>query len=115
MSINRDKPDFWKNDILQSVDLYNRWFMEFAPKAFRDTRIMTACRVEKALIDTDYLGDISVKLLKSHPEVLPMLRMSTYPPIARDRLIGLAKVSKSLVETASSVSKNKERNTKFLS
>ena len=55
MSINRDKPDFWKNDILQSVDLYNRWFMEFAPKAFRDTRIMTACRVEKSLIDTDYL------------------------------------------------------------
>ena len=22
MSINRDKPDLWKNDILQSVDLY---------------------------------------------------------------------------------------------
>ena len=58
MSINRDKPDLWKNDILQSVDLYNRWFMEFAPKAFRDTRVKTACRVEKALIDTDYLGDI---------------------------------------------------------
>lgn len=98
MSINRDKPDLWKNDILQSVDLYNRWFMEFAPIAFRDTRITTACRVKKALIDTDYLGNISVELLKSHPEVLPMLRMSTCPPIARDRLIGLAGVSKSLVE-----------------
>lgn len=24
MSINRDKPDLWKNDILQSVDLYKR-------------------------------------------------------------------------------------------
>ena len=56
MSINRDKPDLWKNDILQSVDLYNRWFMEFAPKAFRDTRITTACRVEKALIDTTIQG-----------------------------------------------------------
>ena len=98
MSINRDKPDLWKNDILQSVDLYNRWFMEFAPKAFRDTRVTTANSVERALIDTRYLENISVELLKNHPEVLPILRMATCPPIARDRLVGLAGVSKSLVE-----------------
>ena len=98
MSINRDKPDLWKKDILQSVDLYNSWFMEFAPKAFRDTRITTANSVERALVDTKYLRDISVDLLKNHPEVLPILRMSTCPPIARDRLIGLAGVTKSLVE-----------------
>lgn len=98
MGINRDKPDLWKNDILQSVDLYNSWFMEFAPKAFRDTRVITANCVERALIDTGYLENISVELLKNHPEVLPILRMSTCPPIARDRLVGLAGVSKSLVE-----------------
>lgn len=98
MSINRDKPDLWKDDILQSVDLYNRWFMEFAPKAFRDTRVMTANNVERALIDTNYLENVSVELLKDHPEVLPILRMSTCPPIARDRLVGLAGASKSLVE-----------------
>lgn len=72
--------------------------MEFAPKAFRDTRVTTASSVERALIDTRYLENISVELLKSHPEVLPILRMSTCPPIARDRLVGLAGVSKSLVE-----------------
>lgn len=98
MSINRDKPDLWKNDILQSVDLYNNWFMEFAPRAFRETRVTTANSVERALADTSYLRNISVELLKNHPEVLPMLRMSTCPPIARDRLIGLAGVTKSLVE-----------------
>lgn len=98
MSINRDKPDLWKDDILQSVDLYNRWFMEFAPKAFRETRVTTASSVERALIETNYLENISVELLKSHPEVLPILRMSTCPPIARDRLVGLAGVTKSLVE-----------------
>lgn len=49
MGINRDKPDLWKKDILQSVDLYNGWFMEFAPKAFRDTRGATAAKVESAL------------------------------------------------------------------
>ena len=98
MGINRDRPDLWKGDIMQSVDLYNNWFMEFAPKAFRETRVATANRVEQALIDTNYLQSISVDLLKNHPEVLPMLRMSTCPPIARDRLVGLAGVRKSLVE-----------------
>lgn len=64
MSINRDKPDLWKKDILQSVDLYNGWFMEFAPRAFRETRVTTASSVERALVDTSYLRNISVELLK---------------------------------------------------
>lgn len=96
MGINRDKPDLWKDDVAQSVDLYNTWFMEFAPKAFRETRIHTANQVEAALEITRYLSDISVEVLKSHPEVLPILRMSTCPPIARDRLVGLAGASKVL-------------------
>lgn len=98
MGINRDKPDYWKRDVAESVDLYNSWFMEYAPQAFRETRISTATKVENALVNTSYLKNISVDLLKKHPEVLPMLRMATCPPIARDRLVGLAGVSKSLVE-----------------
>lgn len=98
MGINRDKPDLWKDDICQSVDLYNSWFMEFAPQAFRTTRISTARKVENALSQTDYLLNLSVDTLRIHPEVLPILRMSTCPPIARDRLIGLAGVRKSLVD-----------------
>lgn len=98
MAINRDKPDLWKNDIAQSVDLYNSWFMEFAPRAFRETRISTANYVELALNYTNYLQNISIEVLQQHPEVLSILRMSTCPPIARDRLVGLAGVSKSLVE-----------------
>lgn len=31
MSINRDKPDLWKNDILQSVDLYNSGLWNLLP------------------------------------------------------------------------------------
>ncbi len=98
MGINLDKPHLWKSDIIQSVDLYNRWFMDFAPKAFRETRISTTKSVEQALIDTNYLLDISPTVLELHPEVLPILRMSTCPPIARDRLVGLAGISKSLVQ-----------------
>lgn len=98
MGINLDKPHLWKADIAQSVDLYNTWFMTFAPKTFRETRVKTAKSVEHALELTNYLNNISPNLLKQHPEVLPILRMSTCPPIARDRLVGLAGVSKSLVE-----------------
>jgi hypothetical protein len=96
-AINRCTPDRWKQDIIQSVDLYNSWFMEFAPRAFRETRIVTAERVERALKATNNLVDISCELLKMHPEILPILRMSTCPPLARDRFIGLAGVSKTLV------------------
>ena len=49
MGINRDKPDRWKPDIAASVDLYNAWFMLFAPTTFRETRIRTAQWVEQAL------------------------------------------------------------------
>lgn len=99
MSINRDKPDMWKKDIQLSVDLYNNWFMLFAPKAFRDTRMKTAVQVETALALTSNLINIDPQTLSLNPSVLPILRMSTCPPIARDRLIGLAGVSKNLVES----------------
>lgn len=98
MGINRDKPDYWKKDIAASVDMYNEWFMNFAPKTFRKTRVSTSANVESALRITGYLQQLSPEILKEHPEVLPILRMSTCPPIARDRLVGLAGVSKSLVQ-----------------
>ena len=98
MGINRDKPDNWKKDTAASVDMYNSWFMNFAPKTFRETRVTTSAGVEAALRLTGYLKKLSPNVLKENPEVLPILRMATCPPIARDRLIGLAGVSRSLVQ-----------------
>lgn len=95
--VNRNKPDKWKADIARSVDLFNAWFMEFAPRAFRETRIETTKQVKEALVWTDNLTTITPKLLREHPGVLPMLRMATCPPIARDRLTGLSAASKNLV------------------
>lgn len=97
MGVNRDKPDRWKEDIIKSVDMYNDWFMNFAPDAFRTTRMQTTKDVEATLKATNNLADIRPEILREHPEVLPTMRMSTCPPIAVDRLIGLAKVSKSMV------------------
>lgn len=98
MGINLDKPKHWKSDIIQSVDMYNRWFMEFAPAAFRDTRIQTTIDVEAALRLTGNMTNIQPVILREYPEILPTLRMSTCPPLAVDRLIGLADVPDAMVK-----------------
>jgi hypothetical protein len=98
MAVNRDKPDHWKTDIARSVDMYNDWFMNFAPKAFRTTRVDTTKDVEKTLLATDNLTNVQPGILKQHPGVLSTLRMSTCPPLAVDRLIGLAGVPANLVK-----------------
>lgn len=99
MDVNRNKPDKWKADVAKSVDYYNNWFLEFAPQAYRNTRIETTKQVESALKSTDNLKNVTADLLYENPEILPMLRASTCPPIARDRLIGLAGVSANLVKS----------------
>ena len=99
MAVNRDKVDRWKADVAASVDMYNAWFMEFAPLAFRNTRERTTTDVEAALQATGNLTDVRPETLYANPAILPTLRMSTCPPIAVDRLIGLAGVSDSLVKT----------------
>jgi hypothetical protein len=99
VAINKDKPEMWKDDIRRSVDFYNEWFMEFAPKTFMEARIDTAKQVKDAFVRTNMFVDIGTDILIRHPELLPILRMSTCPPIARDRLTGLAGVPKNLVES----------------
>jgi hypothetical protein len=98
VAVNRDKVDLWKADVARSVDFYNDWFMAFAPLAFRETRIETTQRVKLALHLTENLTNIRPETLQANPSVLSMLRMATCPPIARDRLIGLAGVSPNLVK-----------------
>ncbi len=98
MGVNRDKVDLWKADVARSVDFYNDWFMTFAPRAFRDTRIETTKQVKQALQWTENLTNIRPETLQLHPSVLPMLRMTTCPPVAHDRLVGLAGVSPNLVK-----------------
>ena len=98
MAVNRDKPDRWKQDTAQSVDMYNDWFMCFAPEAYRTTRAQATNDVKAMLKATRNLTDVGVGLLKANPSVLPSLRMSTCPPLAVDRLIGLASASRNLVK-----------------
>ncbi len=97
MPVNSDKPQHWKKDIARSVDLYNEWFIQFAPNAYRSARAEATVAVESALKLTANLTNLSPAVLQQHPAVLQMLRMCTAPPIARDRLIGLSGVPSGLV------------------
>lgn len=99
MPVNSNKPERWKADIARSVDFFNKWFMQFAPRAFRETRTQTTEQVLTALKATQNLTSIKPSVLQQTPSVLAMLRMATAPPIARDRLIGLAGVSPNLVRS----------------
>jgi hypothetical protein len=112
MPLNLDKPHLWKADIALSVDMYNNWFINFAPKAFRDTRIQTTKDVQATLKATNNLTNISPSMLRVNPGALPTLRMSTCPPLAVDRLIGLTSVMASLVHTMENEQKLPARLTK---
>lgn len=77
--------------------MYNQWFLDFAPATFRETRAKTTQRVEEVFRWTEALRVLDADLLKRHPGALQTLRMCTAPPLARDRLIGLAGVTPGLV------------------
>jgi hypothetical protein len=99
MGVNCDRPQRWKRDIALSVDLYNAWFLDFAPGTYREERVRATGNVEVMLERTGYLRKLTFQELSEHPSVLFGLRMCTAPPIARDRLVGLAGVTRSLVDT----------------
>lgn len=99
MAVNLDKPDRWKADVRASVDMYNEWFLNFAPDAFRKARIGATKQVEFALSHTDNLRKIPWEVLHDQPSLLSVLRMSCCPPIAVDRLAGLADVPSTLIKS----------------
>ena len=99
MGINRDKPDRWKKDIARSVDFYNEWFLNFAPQTFKTTRLTATASVEEAFNFSCSLGGLTAELLFEYPRLLPVLRMATCPPLARDRLAGLAGVPTSFISS----------------
>ena len=99
MPVNSDKLHLWKADVSRSIDYYNDWFLHFAPDVYREQRQVQTESVEAELERLDYLRRINAEFLKDAPGSLQVLRMATAPPLARDRLIGLAYVSPNLVNS----------------
>jgi len=78
---------------------YNNWFLKFAPATFVQARNNAIEKVEAAFRKTDSFNKLTEEMLLESPESLSILRMSTTPPLARDRLAGLADVSKGIVKS----------------
>lgn len=97
MPINSDKLHLWKADIAQSIDFYNDWFLRFAPATYRKQRVIRTKEVLEAFEKTANLTKVTPDVLRESPGLLPILRMATAPPLARDRLIGLAYLNKAMV------------------
>ena len=97
-SINKCDTQRWKQDVRESVLLYNDWFVRFAPAAYRGARASSIDSVVEAFEKSGYFRDISVELLKEAPQILAILRMATMPPLARDRLAGLSDVPNALIK-----------------
>lgn len=99
MDINRKNPDNWNADIQASVAFYNKWFVEFAPPAFRSSREQSVVKVNDAIRKLNSLCDLDDDVLISNPTILSVLRQMTCPPLACDRLAGLAYVKPSVVKS----------------
>ena len=97
-SINKKKSERWKADVQQSVMFYNNWFLNFAPATYINARQEAINKVESAFQKTQCFNLLSIDILKSAPESIQILRMATTPPLARDRLIGLANITDNLME-----------------
>ena len=94
---NRFRTDRWKEDTVRSVDLYNQWFITSAPAAYRKARSGVMSNVVKAIKDFALLRNMSAEVLASNPQYLSVLRASTAPPLAIDRLGGLSGTSRHLI------------------
>lgn len=97
MAINSDKPGRWLDDINASVKLFNDWFTIYAPLVYGEVRERIRGDVLHAFDVTEDLRNVRAQTLRTDPGILPVLRQATAPPLAVDRLVGLAGVGRNLV------------------
>lgn len=98
ISLNNKRTEQWKADVAQSIAFYNDWFLNFAPQTYMAERRKATAVVEKTFKATVDLTQMTSEALFSEPSLLHVLRMLTAPPIARDRLSGLASLPKTTIE-----------------
>ena len=72
--------------------------MESAPEAYRTNRTQTVKDIKSTLKLTTNMTNIGIELLRKNPSIMPSLRMSTCPPLAIDRLVGFADISRNLIK-----------------
>lgn len=97
--VNIRRTELWKSDSWASVEFYNKWFIEYAPKAFREARNGVLSKVMTTFKETSDLSQITTDVVLKNPQTMEVLRMITAPPLAQDRLTGLSYVKRSILKS----------------
>lgn len=88
----------WEDDIQYSKQVYNDWYIKESPGTYIENFDEISSKVKLFFEITNNLENISVELLKEYPTLITVLRMCTSPPLAHDRLSGLANVQKHVLK-----------------
>lgn len=96
---NRHKAEaLWAVDTAASVAMFNGDFLRQAAQDRGTQQAGALAAIAHTLAATDHLTRLDADVLAQNPGILTTLRHCTYPPVAVDRLIGLAGVPASLVK-----------------
>lgn len=99
LALNRIKdPQHWIPDIETSVEQYNAWYRAEAPKLYAAAFKQASEAAAGAFDITNAFADFDVARLRAHPQILAVARQAVAPPMARDRMVTLSKVDKTLVK-----------------
>ena len=88
----------WEEDIKESVADYNEWYLTFTGEAYREAKVEATEVVATALAVTNNLRKLTFQTLWKNPKIIRGLRMTSSPPWAVDRLIGISQTSPGLVK-----------------
>lgn len=78
--------------------MYNQWFTQFAPATFQAERLTAIARVSNDIIAANNFVGLTGQTIQPNTTIIPTLRMACCPPLARDRLSGLAYMNRDYVE-----------------
>ena len=92
----------WEDDIQASVADYNDWYLKFTGDAYRQAKVEATAVVKKTLEVTNNLRRLTFQVLWKNPNIIRGLRMTSSPPWAVDRLIGISGTPPSLVKALES-------------
>lgn len=97
--INCQQFETWTADIKTSIAMFNAWFVQVAPQAYLDSKVLADQDVANLFTATSEMRNITPAVIKNDPSIIATLRMCTAPPIARDRLAGLTGAPPSLLNS----------------
>ena len=101
----------WVDDTQESVTEYNAWYLIFSAAAYREAHADALRLTERTFNVTNNLRGLNAPLLWRNPEIIRGLRMTSSPPWAVDRLIGISGAGEGLIRALENDSTGRRRET----